>query len=158
MSEIPMKENLRDAIRRARYLMSNDLKAIPAEKAGVSPGGVGRTPLNIVAECAMANGQFADFFASGQFAHVPHEQQEALLAEYDSVQKVLAYLDKETDRLLTALESLDESTLGEISDQIHGRPRTRLAIAQLPATHMMYHDGQLNYIQALYGDAEMHWG
>ena len=158
MSTLPLKENLRDGIRRARYLMSNDLKAIPAEKAGASPGGVARTPINIVAECAMANGQFADYFLTGQFIHVPHEEQEARLAEFDSVEKVLAYLDKETGRLLDALEAVDESTLGEVSDQVHGRPRTRLAIAQLPATHMMYHDGQLAYIQTLLGDGEMHWG
>jgi len=27
----------------------------------------------------------------------------------------------------------------------------------LPAGHMMYHDGQINYIQLLLGDTKFHW-
>ena len=56
-----------------------------------------------------------------------------------------------------AFETLDENTLGETSDIPFGRPMSRMAIAELPAIHMMYHDGQLNYVQTLNGDKDIHW-
>ena len=36
-------------------------------------------------------------------------------------------------------------------------PATRLAAAGIASMHMMYHDGQLNYVHMLHGDMEMHW-
>ena len=69
----------------------------------------------------------------------------------------LTFLEEQTQRLVDALGNLDVNTLGDMVEGPMG-PTPRLAIAQLPATHMMYHDGQLNYIQTLYGDKEMHWG
>jgi hypothetical protein len=34
---------------------------------------------------------------------------------------------------------------------------SKFALAHLASIHMMYHDGQLNYIQSLHGDGEIHW-
>ena len=48
-------------------------------------------------------------------------------------------------------------SLGETTNALMGRVMTRLAVAELPAVHMSYHDGQLNYIHSLCGDSEMHW-
>ncbi len=38
--------------------------------------------------------------------------------------------------------------------KVVSRPAKR--IAELPVSHVMYHDGQLNYIQTLHGDDQMH--
>ena len=38
-----------------------------------------------------------------------------------------------------------------------GQEMSKYDLAQMAALNTMYHDGQLNYFQALHGDGEMHW-
>jgi hypothetical protein len=157
MSTLDIKAHLRDSTQRAHRLLTNDLKAIAADQTNVCPGGCARPALHIVAECAAVNGMIATLLEGGEFQRPSPEDRERFFASFDTGEKALAFLDQETQRLLTVYENLDESTLADVSTQI-GRPMTRMAMAELPGWHMMYHDGQLNYIQTLHGDSEMHWG
>jgi hypothetical protein len=157
MSALDIKAHLRDTTQRAHRLLTNDLKAIAADQVNACPGGCARPALNIVAECAAINGVIATILAGEEYQRPTPEEREKFLASFDTVEKALAFLDQETQRLLAAFENLDESTLNDSMQQL-GRPMTRMMIAELPGWHMMYHDGQLNYIQTLHGDSEMHWG
>ncbi len=156
MPDLDLKVQLRDATQRAHRLLSNDLKAIEADKTNICPGGCARTALNIVAECASVNGMVATVLAGGEYNRPSAEERDAFLNSFDTVEKTLVYLDKETERLLEAIASTDESTFGDEMSPF-GRPMNRFGVAGLPSWHMMYHDGQLNYIQSLHGDGEMHW-
>ena len=159
MASLEPIEHLRAATDRASRLLANDLKAIPEEKQNTSPGGIARTPVNIVAECAMVNGRIAHFLRSGEMPPRPTiEERNRHLASFDSAEKALAYLERETTVLLAAFDGLEPARLGERNDELFGRPMTLFQLAELAAVHMSYHDGQLNYVQTLYGDAEMHWG
>ena len=148
---------LQESTKRAQRLLTNDLKALPTEKHTASPGGEARTPVNIVAECAAINGFIAEYLTTGNMERPPRDQREAFLNSFDTAEKALTYLEEQTQRLVDALGNLDVNTLGDMVESPMGTV-PRLVLAQLPATHMMYHDGQLNYIQTLYGDKEMHWG
>jgi hypothetical protein len=160
MSSFDPIAHLKEFARGAANLLSSDLKAISAAQQDACPGGSARPALDVVAECAMVNGRVAHFILHGEAPPRPSsEEREALLASYDSQQKALAFLEGETAKLVGALDGLDAARLGETTDEIFfGRPMTLFQIAEMPAVHMMYHDGQLNYIQALHGDTEMHWG
>ncbi len=158
MSSFQPKQHLKESAQFAQRLLSNDLKATPDDKLHVGHGGCSRTPLNIVAECAMVNGLIAGFLSTGKFEGRPSAERAAHLNSVDTREKALAYLEEETQRLVAAIDAMDESTLGEVTDGPIGRPMTRFAIAGLASTHMMYHDGQLNYVQSICGDSEMHWG
>jgi hypothetical protein len=157
MSAIEPKKHLISLTQRMKGLLVNDLNAIPADKQNVCPGGCARPPLSLVVECGMINEFIAKFLTTGSTERMPREQREAFMNSFDTSEKALDYLDNQTQTLCAAFETLDENSLGETSDVLFGRPMTRLAIAELPAFHMMYHDGQLNYIQTLYGDTEIHW-
>jgi hypothetical protein len=156
---LSLKEHLRNQTERGHRLLVNDLQALAAEKHNVGPGGSARPAIHIVAECAAVNQMIAGYLRTGTRAPRPTpEEREAHLSAFDTTDKALNYLRDATEELLGAIAMLDESTLGEMSDQPLGRPMTRFAVAELPAFHMMYHDGQLNYIHTLHGDTEMHWG
>ncbi|HZT41350.1 MAG TPA: DinB family protein [Chthonomonadaceae bacterium] len=148
---------LQESTKRTQRLLANDLKALATEKHTACPGGEARTPVNIVAECAAVNGFIAEYLTTGKAERPPREQREAFLSTFDTAEKALAYLEEQTQRLVDALGNLDVNTLGDMVEGPMGLV-PKLALAQLPAMHMMYHDGQLNYIQTLYGDKEMHWG
>ena len=156
MSALDPIAQLRESTERARRLLTNDLKAIAADQTNTCPGGCARTALNIVAECASVNGMIATVLSGGEFQRPSPEAREAHLNSFDTPEKALAYLDEQTGRLQAAIETLDVDTLGDEMSPL-GRPMTRFGVAALPSWHMMYHDGQLNYIQCLHGDAEMHW-
>jgi hypothetical protein len=139
--------------------MVNDLKAVPSDQQNVSPGGCARASLNIVAECAMINAFVADYLTTGEMPERPApESRDQFLASFDTEEKTLAFFEEQTEKLFAAFRSLDVETLGETTNALFGRPMTRLAIAELPAMHMSYHDGQLNYVHSLCGDNQMHWG
>jgi hypothetical protein len=44
-----------------------------------------------------------------------------------------------------------------MTDKPFGRPVQKFGPASLPINHMMYHDGQFNFLQTLYGDDKIHW-
>jgi hypothetical protein len=157
MPALDLNAQLRDATQRAHRLLTNDLKAIAPDQTNASPGGCARTALNIVAECAAVNSMVATVLSGGEYQRPSSEEREAFLNSFDTTEKAIAYLDQETERLLAAIEATDESTFGDEMSPF-GRPMTRFGVAGLPSWHMMYHDGQLNYIQCLHGDGEMHWG
>lgn len=143
---------------RVHHFLTNDIKAISAEKLNVSPGGSARAPLHIVAECAAINGMVAAYLMTGETKRLPPDEREEWMSSFTTREATLQVLNESTAALVDAIQGLDPSTFGEISDQPFGRSLTRFAIAQAPAAHMMYHDGQLNYLQTLYGDTEVHWG
>ncbi|MCX6380148.1 MAG: hypothetical protein NT023_11855 [Armatimonadetes bacterium] len=133
MSELDPKAHLKGMLARIKGLVANDLNAIPVEKRNVSPGGAGRTPLNIVAECAHVNQRCSQYL------------------------KTLVPPDRLSPEEREAHLNSDDAKWGETTEFPFGRPMTLFGIAELPSVHLMYHDGQLNYIQTLYDDTEVHW-
>ncbi len=158
-SPLSLKEHLKSQTEFAHRLLVRDLQALAADKSQTAPADKARSAVHIVAECALINRVFADFLRNGTMAPRPSpEAREAHLRTFDTADTALDYLRESTEALLNAIATLDESTLGVVSNEPFSRPATRFAVAEFPAVHMMYHDGQLNYIHTLHGDTEMHWG
>ncbi len=157
MPDVDLKAHLHGFTERSYTLLVKDLKALPPEAHTACFAGAARAPLQFVAECAAINGRIAKFLSGVDSPSPSSEEREAFLASFDTCEKALAYLESETNTLYAAIEAVDPTTLGELSEKMFGRPMTKFAIAEIPGFHMMYHDGQLNYIQSLRGDTEMHW-
>lgn len=157
MTAFQPKEHLLSSVTMAQDRLIKDLKAIPPDKNGACPGGCARSPLDIVVECGRINRLVGTSLNTGKAERMPPEEQETQLKSLDTCEKALAYLDTETRFLLDAIQNFDEDRLGDISSDFIRIPMTHFAIAQLPGLHMMYHDGQLNYIQTLFGDDKIHW-
>ena len=54
------------------------------------------------------------------------------------------------------VRSADPAILGKVFETPMGQ-LPGVALMQMPAIHMDYHNGQINLIQRLYGDVEMHF-
>lgn len=158
MAALQPKAQLRGFTEQAYSFLLKDIKAIPEDKLTASNGESGRTPLHIATECAVVNRRVAGYLRGQEIPRPSPEERAAFMSSIDTREKLLALLEEGTQSLLNALDELDENTLGDMDDKfIEGFPMLRHAVAQLPAIHMMYHDGQLTYIQTLYGDTKMHW-
>jgi hypothetical protein len=148
--------HLRTVTERAQSLLVKDLDALAEDKASTTPGGVTRSAIEFVVECGAVNGAIATLLTTGEMNRPDPEQRKAFFASFTTREQAQAFLEKQTQELLTTLDGLDENTLGDMVDGPIG-PMTRFALAEVPYMHMMYHDGQLNYLHALHGDDQMHW-
>ena len=156
MAAFDAKAHLRKATETGAKFIANNINAIPEDKRNEVPAGKAQSPLYIVAEAANVNGFVARVLKGEAGERPSSEETDAYLKSFDTMEKALAFLTKETDSLLAAIDALDESTLGDLMQTPVGE-RTRFAFAEIPMWHMSYHDGQLNYIQTMLGDEEMHW-
>jgi hypothetical protein len=152
------KAALLEQIRRMGDLYISDFTHIPEDKVGVCPMGVARTALNFTAECAMFN-KFVTGLATGNPSARPSdEERHAFYASIDTADKAKDLLKGSVDGLAAAIEGLDDEALFAPATAPWGEPTTVYKLAGMATMHLMYHAGQINYIQSLYGDAENHWG
>jgi hypothetical protein len=56
-----------------------------------------------------------------------------------------------------ALRSASDETLAAEVVPAWQIPTPLFTLAHIAVSHLWYHDGQLNYIQALLGDEKVHW-
>ena len=156
MPTLDLRAHLRSTTERAHALLVKDLHALPEDKSNLVFGGVARPALEFVVECGTANEGIAGMLQNNPSPRRTPEERTAFFATFITRQQALDYLEEQTQGLLATFDTLDLETLGEIVETPLGL-QTRFALAELAATHMMYHDGQLNYLQALHGDGEIHW-
>jgi len=134
-------------------------RALPPERLEWRPMDQGRSALDQVRECTAIPRLLSRILRERAF-NVEREEMDALRAEWatwslDEAEKVGR---KETEEFVQLLASLDEETL-ETSIPVPifgGRERTLLEIAATHAWNLIYHNGQIAYIQTLLGDREMH--
>jgi len=157
MPALNTKDYLISALNVQHTRLVNDFKALPDEAKAKSHGGCARTPLSFLVECAALNMFIADILEKGDGKRLTDEEEAALYKRMDTAEKALAMLDDSVAKLRAAYDALDENTLGDITDKPFGRPMQKFGPACLPINHMMYHDGQLNFLQTLYGDDKIHW-
>jgi uncharacterized damage-inducible protein DinB len=162
MSQLDVLADPRDRIvsqiEQAARLLLVDLKHIPEEKRSISPGGVARTPYAILAECIGVNDMIADVLAGKPRTYPSKEEQEAFAARFQSIETVEEGLRQSVAKLRDVVNGFETVHLEEEVAAPWGMTYPKGALALFAATHMMYHDGQLNYIQALNGDPDVHWG
>ena len=97
--------------------------------------------------------------ASGNLYVAQAYRDYVLPAEYpeptaDSAADALAIFNASVDDVLRAIEAFPEEKVGDIIQLSKPTPFAKLLF--FAARHMQYHSGQINYIQTLYGDGEMH--
>lgn len=133
-----------------------DLRHLSDEQISASPMGAARSPLEYTAECIGLNTMIAKTL-HGQPVEMPSEEQRAAFyAAFDSYDKVAAGLRDSVGHIVSALEKFSDDQLAEERHFFRG-PMKLSDIANLGAMHLVYHDGQTNYVQTLYGDVENHW-
>jgi hypothetical protein len=140
----------------ARSAYLKDLAALSDEQLVNTAGGVSRSPVDFTYETALVNRMFIKRVqGSGEPMQTPDgwvtapdnmKSREAIVAAYDSsmADLIAAFEAVPEDQVLTTFET----------------PRGRscpLHAAQFMVMHNMYHCAQLNFIQAMHGDNEMHW-
>ncbi len=134
------------------------VKSTPPDKLEWSPLNEGRTVLDMVQECAVICYLGQDSFRKAVQPVIDFEKFSQLQASYDTIEKALEALETNTEALAKIYEAFPEESLSVMIHLPFG-PGMTISFAKfmlMPAHNMVYHYGQINYIQTLYGDKEMH--
>ena len=136
---------------------AKDLAAMTQEQFDNTYGGATRSPRNFSAEVALMTEKSVDLVRGGEMGGRDAEAMAAREAELSTPALAGAAVKSAALEMAKAFkEASDEAIAREIT-MPWGQAMTIYALAHLVASHIMYHDAQLNYVQAINGDAEMHW-
>lgn len=147
---------LRAGLVQAGERLVSDLSAIPDDKVAVSPGGQARPPADFVYEVAFVNRRFAARLKGTEPPAVPGDGWIVAPAECRDKPGLISEIEASVQDVLEGLDSRGPEGLDDTIDTLRG-PWTVFETAVFVAQHMNYHDAQLNYVQALNGDMEVHW-
>ena len=127
--------------------LCSDASYIPQESLAWRPMEHGKSPIMILSEIARSNFDIAAAIKGETAKKIETEDFDALKDHVIESAKAVC----------EAIDSLsDEALEGDLTMPWGGIFAAAQAIL-LPASHMNYHDGQVNYIQLLLGDTKFHW-
>lgn len=144
-------ENFRSAITR----FTNDLKALSEENAGKCWGGVSRCAFDFAYEMVLIHERTATLLRGEDPGPPPWKFGEEWVKAPDSLRTIdamSARLNESVETLLAAIGDDFEKKvkMGETEVPVWRR-------LQFLGIHTMYHDAQLNFMQAMAGDGSVHW-
>lgn len=141
----------------AAYLFLKDFDATPDEVMTGKTNEVGRSPLDqtveLVGFCQMVVKVLA-----GEKVEMGHEAVRAALHEqFGTREAARAGFEAGIQAICEAVASYTEEDWGTTITAPWGMDITKAHLVGWVGLHTMYHDGQINFIQTLHGDCEMHW-
>ena len=129
--------------------------AMPEDKRNWKPMGTGRTVNDLLMECILVNLKWAATLRNRAYTRVGSEIAEPLRGISADSQSLIDHLNQSTAELIDAIRSVRDDELVEMIKTPFGS--YSLADCCLIAYwNSVYHEGQINYIQTLYGDQARH--
>ncbi|MBS1724693.1 MAG: DinB family protein [Armatimonadetes bacterium] len=145
-----------NVLKRTVKLFTQDLEALPEEAYTKSFGANARTVADLVYEVDQVNDHIVSTVLGENPPDWSFEGWVRAPEDFQSKEAVIAGFKASTDRAIAMAEGLSED---QMSDKVvtEWGETTKYERCRFMATHMMYHSGQLNFIQTLLGDTEWHW-
>ena len=129
--------------------------ATPEDKLTWQPLDNGRTIMDQLVECTLANRKWTNILRTGVYGNIGGEAAEQAYAELNTREKVTVSLRETAADLAAAIEAVPDADLARNLETPWG-PYTLARSCMHAYWNMVYHEGQINYIQTLYGDLEEH--
>lgn len=138
----------------AMYL--KDIDAIPDEILLTSPGGCARPANELTADVIMLLK-----WTTGALKGTPTESYQdaakALAATLTTKAAIADAMNQAKDELAAAIGQASDETMNSMVTPPWQMEAPMFIIVLIAVNHIWYHDGQLNYIQCLNGDGDVHW-
>lgn len=143
----------------AMEMFLRNLSHVPKDKATWSPTPTAKSALRIGAHCAGYSGGFASIIAAGKFPPTVEEflgPIEAAIEGIGSLEQAEAVLREGMAETLAALDAVRPEQFGAVIETPIG-PTPFQFFMDLPATHLLVHTGQIDYLQTCWGDLEVYF-
>ena len=134
----------------------SDLSALTHEQLAASPAGHGRAAYDYSYEVAVVNDRIAQRMCGAEPEAWPFEGWVICPDEYRDPEKISARVADSLEKILAAWDGLSaEDRMKPIQTQ--NGTQFPVGMMHFASMHTMYHGGQLNLVQAMAGDLEVHW-
>ncbi len=134
-----------------------DINAIPDDKWKDTFGGCTRSACELTADAVA----FTDWVARAINGDVdPNYNPDTMKVFVDrcsTKEGAVAGLQQHCTALFNAITTASDDDLQRTITAPWGMDTPAFMLAHIAVSHLWYHDGQLNYIQSLLGDGQVHW-
>ena len=135
-----------------------DLEAMSEAQILESAGGTARSAVDFTFETAIINKRIAARLNGVEPPAMPEgEGWTVAPEELRSKSAIAEYMKSACDELIAVAKTKSEEDGAQLMPLFGGEKPTFYAV-NFAAMHTMYHCAQLNFIQSLAGDMEVHWG
>lgn len=139
------------------HMFCIDLKHMPEGCFNESHGGKARTVADIVAEVSGLNMMVVGILNGATPAMPSDEERAAYTASLNNAEACINAIRSSGEAIAQAIKDTSEATFAEMTTAPWGMSLTKYQFANIVVNNMWYHDGQLNYLQSLHGDDQVHW-
>lgn len=154
MSQV--KDSLIELIKSAGDDYINDLQHLTTEQLQLCPGGSARKAADFSYEVAVVNKRIAARLRGEEPGPWAFEGWVTAPEEFQDQEALIKVVSDSVTEVAEALADLDDDRLFE-SYKVGEQESTLYKLASMCLIHTCYHDAQLNYLQSLQGDMEIHW-
>ncbi|MFM9874572.1 MAG: DinB family protein [Fimbriimonadaceae bacterium] len=155
MSEL--KQFLKDRVIQASGFYVQDLEALTHDQLDKSPGGKARSGYDFTHEVIVVNNRIATQLKGEDPGEWPFGEDWAVCPDEDrSKEAVINQIKESSEAILAAVDQIPDEKFNE-KFKSGERETSYSSMVGMAGVHMMYHAAQLNYIQSLDGDLEVHW-
>jgi hypothetical protein len=158
MSAINLPQFLASKIRTAGTALHDAVAKMPDDRIGWHPeteGNTGRDALDQALECAYLNEWVAQGYRTQEMPAISWDDYKAQTNARRNKAECLAWLQSSTEALASAIANFPADQIGDATtDPVHNGKATTWADLAIDLFYWntVYHEGQVNYIQVLYGD------
>lgn len=152
------QEYLSGVCRYMGHTLSKAASYVPQEKHDWSPMGEARPLWDILLECACILEAAKEWLEQGEMNFQPYmTEREQVKTDPPALSALSERLQAAAEAYAQAIDALnDEQVEQMILNPITGRDAPLIHAAGMPIMNMVYHLGQVNYVQMMLGDTEMH--
>ncbi len=156
-----LQDYIIESTRSAANAFFKAAKAIPADKFEWSPLDNGRSALDLCRECAKCPDWALSIISGEPMPEWNEESQAAMKAEqadWTTAERCEQECNSRLEKLFAYYQEMPDERLSEKKWLPYdgGRDFAMPEMMEYPHWNFNYHEGQLNYIQTLYGDKDMH--
>ena len=149
------KEKTLGSVTRALRFFQQDLENLPPEVFEKSLGGKARTAADIAYEVRLTNERLCRDLQRLESSESPNAWTVAP-EEFRTKEAAIASFQSSADQVVALIERLSVEEMEEVVPGVLG-DASRADHCRAMTVHLFYHSGQLNFIQTLLGDSEIHW-
>ena len=151
-----LKEHLTGKLEFAKKAYAGDLRAMNEEQLIKSSGGSSRTPADFTYEIVTINKRISKRMRGEDPGEFKFDGWVKAPTEFQNKDTIVAQLEESMAEIIEAFANVPEEEMFRKIETPSGET-SPMDLAGFAVDHMTYHDAQLNYIQTLNGDEEMHW-
>ena len=156
---ITMQTFARECFQRSTESMMKTFAAVPDDKLGWRPSDTARSSLELVSHVGFSNKVLAAMIAekpgpfkdASEFLTGIRVQEKSLKTR----EQVLALIEDATPLVIAAIDGVKDDKIEGTIETIFG-PHPLRKVIFFPDWHLSAHSAQLEYLQTIWGDLEMH--